>query len=457
MSAYTNLMIANDHQIVGSGSNNNNTIIDAVINLITSSTTIPDEYNNATYSESNISDIYIPFIRRAICKETYYPDSLENQFQFWISAILLSCIALFGILGNIISMIILSRPQMKSSISAVLFGLAACDTLLISTSVLLFSFPTVYPYTGYMFNYYYIWYPKLSPYLFPIAMTSQTASAYLTITVSFERFLVVYFPLQSRRWLDYERARIYVILIILFSFVYNIPRFLEARVLEDIHPKYGTIYCISVTALRAHIVYINFYVHWMYLIFICFIPFVTLSFFNVMIYRQIRIANKERLRLSRSEKREISLAMMLMCVVIVFLACNILALILNMLEAFYHIILENVNVVSNLLVTINSSVNFIIYVIFGEKFKRIFCAMVCKKAQARKEEVLREDSTYSGDGSQRNSGRYQRGSFIRSYKAQKKPNLVRGGSLKHYSTQNSLERGETNDKMITQTWALDCS
>lgn len=32
---------------------------------------------------------------------------------------------------------------------------------------------------------------------------------------------------------------------------------------------------------------------------------------------------------------------------------------------------------SNLLVTINSSVNFIIYVIFGEKFKRLFLILFC--------------------------------------------------------------------------------
>lgn len=32
---------------------------------------------------------------------------------------------------------------------------------------------------------------------------------------------------------------------------------------------------------------------------------------------------------------------------------------------------------SNLLVTINSSVNFIIYVIFGEKFKRLFLLLFC--------------------------------------------------------------------------------
>ena len=33
--------------------------------------------------------------------------------------------------------------------------------------------------------------------------------------------------------------------------------------------------------------------------------------------------------------------------------------------------------VSNLLVTLNSSVNIIIYCIFGEKFKRLFCHLFC--------------------------------------------------------------------------------
>lgn len=420
-------------------------------------TSIPHISSNAITNDTELK--IIGRVVKTICKDVYSPNSDEMQFQFWVSAVLLSGVALFGILGNILSMVILSRPQMKSSISAVLFGLAACDTLLIVTSVLLFSLPTVYPYTGHLFSYYYVWYPKLTLFIFPMAMAAQTASTYLTITVSFERFLVVYFPLQSRRWLNYERARIYVILILLFSFIYNIPRFLEPMVLEDQHPTYGTIHCIAGTALRNHVVYINFYVHWMYLIFICFIPFATLSFFNIMIYRQIRKANKERLRISRSEKREISLAMMLICVVIVFLVCNILALILNMLEAFYNITLDNVNQISNLLVTINSSVNFVIYVIFGEKFKRIFFGMVCKKRMARKEEALREDSTYSGDNSQRNSGRYQRGSFIRSYKSQKRPASLVGGPIKQYSTQNSLERGlpQATDKIITQSWALDCS
>merc|ERR1719192_1127136 len=63
--------------------------------------------------------------------------------------------------------------------------------------------------------------------------------------------------------------------------------------------------------------------------------------------------------------------MMLLCVVLVFFLCNILALVVNVLEHFgrvYHWLIAT----NNLLVTLNSSVNFVIYCIFGEKFKRIF-------------------------------------------------------------------------------------
>lgn len=71
---------------------------------------------------------------------------------------------------------------------------------------------------------------------------------------------------------------------------------------------------------------------------------------------------------------------MLLCVVTVFFICNILALVNNILEAFYGIINGQLVKISNLLVTINSSVNFIIYVIFGEKFKRLFLKLFCSHA-----------------------------------------------------------------------------
>ena len=47
---------------------------------------------------------------------------------------------------------------------------------------------------------------------------------------------------------------------------------------------------------------------------------------------QVRRANAERAKLSRLQQREIGMATMLLCVVIVFFVCNILALVVNVLE-----------------------------------------------------------------------------------------------------------------------------
>ena len=68
-------------------------------------------------------------------------------------------------------------------------------------------------------------------------------------------------------------------------------------------------------------------------------------------YLKVRRANSERARLTRLQKKEIGLATMLMVVVFVFFVCNVLALVVNILEVMSIDIVE-LNNVSNLLVSI---------------------------------------------------------------------------------------------------------
>lgn len=350
------------------------------------------------------------------CSITYDPDNWTNLFEFWISGVFLNIIGLFGIIGNIISMIILSRPQMRSSINYLLMGLAKCDIILILTSMLLFGLPTIYPYTGYLFYYYYYIHPNISPVVYTIACSAQTASVYLTLTVTLERFVAVCHPLRARALCTYGRAKIYFIVIIIFGFLYNIPRFWEVSVVKHFYKEYGTVYCVFVSELRKDRNYIKIYIQWLYLVFIYFLPFISLALLNTLIYKQVRKANRERARLSRMEKREIGLATMLLCVVFVFFLCNVLALVINILEASFDIIQDELVKVSNLLVTINSSVNFIIYVIFGEKFKRIFLTIFCTGRMGREspDGMMHDDSSYSNGDGNRSSGRFQRIGTLRS-------------------------------------------
>jgi hypothetical protein len=73
--------------------------------------------------------------------------------------------------------------------------------------------------------------------------------------------------------------------------------------------------------------------------------------------------------LSSHERKEMKLAVMLMIVVLVFLICNVLPFIVNIMELF-SLSFKPLTEISNLLVTINSSVNIFIYTIFGDKFQR---------------------------------------------------------------------------------------
>lgn len=146
---------------------------------------------------------YVPQFEQNV---THASSSWIIDFDFWCSGILINLIGLVGILGNSLSLIILSRPQMRSSINYLLIALARCDIILIITSMFIFGFYSIYPYsynddTGsgsmFWFRYSYNVYPRIIKYLFTLAVIAQTANCYLTLLVSLERYVAVCHPLRA--------------------------------------------------------------------------------------------------------------------------------------------------------------------------------------------------------------------------------------------------------------------
>ncbi len=239
-----------------------------------------------------------------------------------------------------------------------------------------------------------------------------------------------------------RRARLYVLAIGVFSAVYNLPRFWEITWVSIFDPRLNaTVTVISANAkqsfgrapngstksffppqppppfqiydaapLRTDETYINVYINWLYLVFMYLLPFSCLAALNLLIYREVKRASRERARLTRLQQKELGLATMLMVVVVVFLVCNALPFVLNVLVSaggqwgavacvatlssspsssvfllFQEVVgirRARLNNVSSLLVTLNSSVNFVVYCIFGGKFKRIFLRLFCPQGRA---------------------------------------------------------------------------
>ncbi|XP_012243009.1 FMRFamide receptor [Bombus impatiens] len=370
------------------------------------------------------------------CKQEINSNGL---FDFIIYGVLMNLVGLFGIFGNAISMIILSRPQMKSSINYLLIGLARCDTVLIIISILIYGLPVIYTYTGQLFDYKFIVHPKIVRFLYPLSCIAQIATVYLTLTVTLERYIAVCHPLQARSFCTYGRARLAVLVIVLFSFLYNLPKFWEVDYYAEVHWKYNvTIYCIYPADLRSNNLYVTVYVHWMYF-FICYLfPFLALVIFNAAIYQRVRKANRDLQQLSRHQRREIGLATMLLCVVIVFLICNILPLASNIHETFFsdppHWLVQT----GNLLVTINSSINFIIYVIFGRKFKRIFLKLFCNSKLFRPGRDSPEFQTYD-ESIVTNMTNIELRNSIRHYHVNRSSTINRNNNVSNGSMRQSVK------------------
>ncbi|XP_050663675.1 FMRFamide receptor-like [Leptidea sinapis] len=304
----------------------------------------------------------------------------DKAFRFVVHGVLLNGIGAAGLLGNALAVLVLSRPQMRSSINCLLVGLAACDTLLILTSLLLFGLTAVYPYTGHLRYYYYHICPHITPYVYPLANAAQTMSVYLTLIVTVERWVAVCHPFRAKSLCTSSRARWYVLGTALFALVYNAPKLFEAEVVAEGAPGGEVVYCVQADMSFRTDTYVAIYIHWMYLLVMYIVPFSALAALNACIVRQVRRAQAERARLSRVQRRELGLATMLLVVVLVFFICNLLPLVTNAFEVFLGDEFDHLDPLvktSNLMVTINSSVNFLIYVIFGEKFKRVFLKMFC--------------------------------------------------------------------------------
>jgi len=304
-------------------------------------------------------------------------------FEFLVPAVLVNGVGVLGLVGNLLSIFILSRPQMKGSTNCILIGLATYDSILIISSILMFGLPAVFNYSKTLFSFYY-WeiFPFITPFVYPIGLIAQTTSAYLTLCVTVERYVAVCQPLKARSLCTYGRARSCVVIMGTAALIYNIPRFFEVT-WKNAYNEQEQLNRTQVipTKLRQNETYISVYITWMYLVVMYIVPFTCLALFNLRIYIQIRRANMERAKLSRLQQREIGMATMLICVVMVFFACNVLALVVNVLELL-AIEITALTHVSNLLVTLNSSVNFIIYCIYGDKFRRLFCYIFCKRCNA---------------------------------------------------------------------------
>ncbi len=145
----------------------------------------------------------------------------DDIFRFVTEGILLTVVSIFGLIGNSMSIIVLTRAsgvvrQGGASFSKLLRGLATFDALFLFIAIISFGFPQLSRwYTRNVFLY-------IMPIVFGLLHTFRVGSVYVTLAVTFERFHAIICPLKHFFWKKYLLPASVCVAVI-----YNIPKYFE--------------------------------------------------------------------------------------------------------------------------------------------------------------------------------------------------------------------------------------
>lgn len=326
--------------------------------------------------------------------ETFVSVLHNVSFEVIADFYLISLLCIVGIFGNIVSVIVLQRDKERREALFLLQGLAVADAGYLVVALL--RYPLKYLLVE-KENY-----DLMQPYVFPLLKTFQTVTIWMMVLVTVDRFTCVCRPFRSQRFFTGRTRRWYAVTTFVAGAAYNVPRFLDSCVMKWVDLCSSTVSTRMVyTSTFNNTLYYDIYLYGLYIYMLYIGPLFILAFMNFRLIRAIKASrrlyrNQHVSGTSGNNKATTSTAggacanagdtcsdnnatFVLIVIVLVFIVCETPELILKIITVIqrhfhYDLFSETLlrfNIISQLLMVINSSVNFFVYIFFGRRFRHI--------------------------------------------------------------------------------------
>lgn len=303
--------------------------------------------------------------------------------SFYVTGFLCLC----GIIGNVISFIILLQDRTACVTYYLLRAVLVADTTLLLLTSIVYVFPRMHPFTG-AFEFLHQNEAYILKWVWPLAMMAHSAAVWTVVTVTVDRYTAVCSPYKARSIRTFERARKKIIAAVLFAVFFNIPRFMDFNV--HMHTSCNQTQLVMDEFLHKYPIYTYGYTIALYSLLNIISPLIILCFLNTKLIIALRQSVKRRANIGvRSldmQREERNVTFMLVVIVVTFIICQTPSIITQALYAAQLQMSETTRTFqkyyvrfANAMVTLNSASNFLVYCIFGgRRFRRLMKATFCK-------------------------------------------------------------------------------
>lgn len=299
---------------------------------------------------------------------------IVRTLHYYLYGIIIPVVCLFGILGNILNVVIFTRKKNKAKSDEVEYCTTICLVSLAVSDMMfcIATFPFGFQTVGQTifhrkeFMLYYIMYSSAFISIFILSSTM------LTVLTALMRYLVVCHPFRSRQLISVKATSICVVVVVLISIAFNFVSFWQYVTDDCMDEDYTKIHLSSLFSNSSF----KYTQKLLWAVFGNFVPLSILLYCNLQLIRALRQSRQLRLRHSRddtsclSAHRRINITLVTIIIFFFILVApseiTKFIMLLNKDEGFSYVV---VSLVTNTLQCINFSVNFVLYYVIIAPFR----------------------------------------------------------------------------------------
>ena len=346
-------------------------------------------FNNSVWGSQVVSEVtYEPNqdalnlslnIDRSNLSEPY--KGFYDNAQWITGLIVYPIICTLGLIGNTMIIIVFSRKTMLTSTNIYLCSLAVADIIKLISDFLYFITVLLLELDPVVGNRCYAY---LYPYAHFIFNVSVCVSAWLTVSVAVERFLLVCHPAHAKGMITIPRTKMITCLCYVVMTVVAVPSALRYKTVETYEMVEGvnrTMLEVNLTALWQDKRFVITYT-WLQSLLRSIIPLFVLIIMNAFIINALRQTRANKKLASRNR-----ITMLLIIVILFFLICITPDAIMS---AFFNYgytesknyLVKGVREITDFLLAVNAAINFVLYMIFNKLFREQFIATFCVRLKS---------------------------------------------------------------------------